>query len=133
MNLFESANMFMTWEIYLANTSLRSIESFFLSKYQKSGWWRSSSEEVIRRRSWRWIGKRRWCSGAEETILSKHQLVWKKILFRCWLNDFSVMHDSAIKKYLLFLIVLMFALLPKIYSIVFKKECSMSALNKLPF
>ena len=27
----------------------------------------------------------------------------------------------------------MFALLPKIYSIVYKKECSMSALNKLPF
>ena len=47
-----------------------------------------------------WIGKRRWCSGAEETILSKNQLVWKKILFRCWLNDFSAMHDSAIKKIL---------------------------------
>ena len=44
--------------------------------------------------------KRRWCSGAEETILSKNKLVWKKILFRRWLNDFSVMHDSAIKKIL---------------------------------
>ena len=31
------------------------------------------------------------------------------------------MHDSAWKKYLLFLIVLMFALLPKIYSIVYEK------------
>ena len=27
----------------------------------------------------------------------------------------------------------MFALLPKIYSNVYEKECSMSALNKLPF
>ena len=43
------------------------------------------------------------------------------------------MHDSAMKKSTYYLIVLMFALLPKIYSIVYKKKCPMSALNKLPF
>ena len=43
---------------------------------------------------------------------------------------FNVMHDSAIKKiHAISDCTNMFALLPKIYSVVFKKECSMSALK----
>ena len=152
MNLFGSANMF-TWftmsglesteprleRLNLANASSRSIATFFSVSNEYVPWMVAKRKEEAERRSWRWIGKRWWCSGAEETNRNKNKLVWKKFSSDvCWTISaihFIVIHDSAMKKstYYFFLIVLMFALLPKIYSSVYEKEYSMSALNKLPF
>ena len=57
-------------------------------------------------------GKTKICSDVGWTISAIH---------------FNVMHDSAMKKSIYYFLLL------KIYSIVYKKERSTSALNKLPF
>ena len=47
-------------------------------------------EKEKRRISWRWTGKRWWCSGAEETNRSKSKLVWKKNSAQTFVERFQL-------------------------------------------